>query len=99
MNEINEEPIVHPRIHRRHPEICDEDVRSAWHTLVEFRPRNNASGRWSAIGVDGKGRLLELVFSKSEDGHWKIFHAKTPPTKAILKELGLLKGGQYGNGR
>ncbi|WEV47055.1 hypothetical protein OZX62_01810 [Bifidobacterium sp. ESL0690] len=87
---MNEDPIIHPRIHERHPNISDDDVIAAWHSLVDLTRRKNNINRWVAIGIDGKGRSLELVCSIKPDGRWIIFHAYTPPTKGILKELGMI---------
>ncbi|WEV72255.1 hypothetical protein [Bifidobacterium sp. ESL0790] len=87
---MNEEPIIHPRIHQRHPDITDADVRAAWHRMIHMSQRDGNSNRWVAIGVDRYGRSLELVATFDDYGKWLIFHAYTPPTKGILKELGML---------
>ncbi|WEV59311.1 hypothetical protein OZX67_01715 [Bifidobacterium sp. ESL0728] len=87
---MNEDPIIHPRIHERHPDITDDDVKAAWYSLMDFSRRKRSINRWIAVGLDGKGRSMELIFSMNSDGRWVIFHAYTPPTKGILKELGLI---------
>lgn len=79
---------VHPRVHERHPEIEDEDVIAAFKATIRFVRRPNGQG--VAVGLDGRGRLLEMVYAVSEpDDDFLIFHAFTPPTSGVLRELGL----------
>ncbi|MCO6558930.1 MAG: hypothetical protein J6575_05870 [Bifidobacterium sp.] len=87
---MNEDPIIHPRIHRRHPDITDDDVRAAWRFRIHASLRRGESDRWVAIGLDGNGRWLEMVATHDDHGRWLIFHAQAPVTKGILIELGIL---------
>lgn len=85
MAEIN----VHPRVHRRHPEVCDEDVVAAWRNAVAVGRRNEGGAHvFVAVGFDSKGRLLELVASLMDDGACLIFHGMRA-TKKTLIELGI----------
>ncbi len=80
--------LVHPRVHKRYPEIEDEDVIIAFRATIRFIRRANGQG--VAVGLDGRGRLLEMVFAISEsDDEFLVFHAFTPPTSGVLRELGL----------
>jgi hypothetical protein len=81
---------VHQRVHERHPEIEDKDVMAAWNNcLRSARRKQPAFEDFVAVGFDGKGRLLELIAVLKPDGSWLIYHAFTPPTKKVLKEIGL----------
>ena len=87
---------VHPRIHERHPAISEKDVICAWSFPLVSAIRSGAAyDDLVVVGGDGQGRLLELVAVREEDS-WLIYHANTPPTKRVLKELGLNLGGRHG---
>lgn len=79
---------VHPRIHERHPDVSDDDVKTAWHNALASMPRlDKDPDEYAAIGVDGHGRLVELVAKRTRDGDWIIYHAMTPPTAKMRREL------------
>lgn len=78
--------VVHPRIAERHPSISPDDVESAWINAVEFAPRTADASVFIALGMDSKGRLLEMV-ARHVESAWIVYHALTPPTKKFLKEL------------
>ena len=79
---------VHPRIIQRHPEVCEEDVVAAMRSMVSYKQRE--SGEWIAIGMDAKGRLVELVYVYDDEADFFfVFHGMTPPSGKMLKELGL----------
>ncbi|WEV59255.1 hypothetical protein OZX67_01400 [Bifidobacterium sp. ESL0728] len=86
MNETYENPVVDPRIHQRHPELTDDDVRAAWHAKLLVGPRR-PNGDWASIGLDGNGRLLEMVATIDGNGNFLIFHAMIPPSERTLKEV------------
>ena len=44
------------------------------------------TGEHIGVGMDGKGRLIELVYLVGKEGI-SIFHALTPPTNKLLAEL------------
>ncbi len=42
-----------------------------------------------AVGIDGKGRPIELVAIRDPEGDWLIYHAQTPPKQNAKDELGI----------
>ena len=81
---------VHSRVHARHKEITDADVLSAWQNAIALAERRTEEKDFLvAVGFDGKGRLIEMVPARDEDGALLVFHAMTPPTRKTLEELGL----------
>ena len=95
MNEF--EIYVHERIHARHPEITEDDVRSAFRNMIRCKKR--PSGSTVGIGCDSNSRLLELVYQEDWlDDFVMIYHAQTPPTKKVKKELDFTKGKGLING-
>lgn len=79
---------VHPRITARHPEVKSVDVVAAVRSMLRYRQR--VSGEWLAVGVDGKGRLVELVYQyDEEEDFFFVFHGMTPPSSKTLRELGM----------
>ena len=79
---------VHPRIARRHPEVSADDVVAAMRGMIRYMQRS--SGEWLAVGLDGKDRLVELVYQYDEDeDFFFVFHGMTPPSGKTLRELGL----------
>ena len=83
------DPMVHPRVHERHPEIEDGDVLAAWRSALASAPRMDGTGSWITVGVDGRGRLLEMVSVRNREGCWLVCHAMTPPSRKTLNELKL----------
>ena len=82
--------VVHPRVSERHPELSDEDVRSAWKNQYRCVARDTDRGtRHVAVGLDAHGRELEMVGVELEGGDWLIYHAMTPPSTKTYDELGL----------
>ena len=85
--------VIHPRIAIRHPEVTEEDVIQAIKGMVRYQQRE--SGEWLAVGFDGKGRLIEIVYLyDSGDDTFFVFHGMTPPSGKTLRELGLERSGQ-----
>lgn len=81
---------VHPRVVRQHPEISPSDVVDAMRGMLGYRQR--PSGEWLAIEVDGRNRLLELVYNFDDDEEFFfVYHAMTPPSKKTLRELGMAR--------
>ena len=84
-----EQVVVHPRVHQRHPEIEDGDVLVAWKNAIAIRRRSyDPPDYYAAAGVDGKGRLLEMVGLEIEHETVLVFHAMRL-TKKMRGELGL----------
>lgn len=82
--------IVLDRVPQRHPNVTKEDAISAWANYVACTPAFDKNpDRYLAIGIDGKGRWIELVVIRKHPGEWLIIHAQCPPRHDILKRLGL----------
>lgn len=78
------------RIHERHPELESDDVRSAWEGAIAYAVHSDSRPfEYIAIGFDATGRSIEMVGRRTSDGDWIIWHAFTPPTRKVLRELGL----------
>lgn len=77
------------RVHERHPELTSEDVLTAFRSVMKDARR--ADGTWVAIGLDGHGRDVEMVYKQLNDSVL-IYHVMTPPTKKTLKEINQLEG-------
>lgn len=77
--------VVHPRVAERYPEIEPQDAEAAWARSYESvrRPDENV---WIVLGCDRRGRRLEVI-GRVQGGAWLLFHAFTPPTKKILREI------------
>jgi len=80
---------VHPRINEKRPDISDEDVIVAWinHLIIRRRYVEELS-QLRVIGIDGKGRFLQMVAAEKEDGILLIYHAMKL-TNRFAKELDL----------
>lgn len=81
--------IVHSRVHKRHPEISDEDAASAWRNAFAVQVREYGVPEfYIAAGADEKGRILELAATELDDGSILIYHAMKI-TQKMREELGL----------
>lgn len=76
---------VHPRVHERHPDIAEEDVRWAWVHFTDAAVRVPGE-REIRIGLDLRGRELEMVGVLTCSG-WFVYHALIPPTKKTRDEI------------
>ena len=82
---------VHERVCRLHTDLSEDDVITAWSHIVRSFTRTWSDLRECvAVGVDARGRLVEMISLRLADGSQLIYHAMTPPTKKVLKELGLM---------
>lgn len=83
-----DEPIIHPRVLTRHPELTEDDVRHAWlHSHYEaMRPDSPNFPEYLWIGFDGSGREVEMVGTLTNRG-WLIYHANTPVSKSVRDEI------------
>ncbi|MEG0146981.1 MAG: hypothetical protein RR655_00335 [Raoultibacter sp.] len=87
---MDKEIRVHPRVHERHPEIDESDVKHAWKSAVKWvRRAEKSSEEYVVIGVDGKGRILEMVAVETDENSWFVYHAMTPPSHSTFAEVGL----------
>lgn len=76
------------RIHERHSNIAKEDAIHAWRFCIKSMPRlDKEPEEWVGIGMDARGRLLEVVAIRSESGAWLVKHAQTSPQEKIKREL------------
>jgi hypothetical protein len=81
---------VHPRVCKRHPELAECDVLTAWENSIISTPRISKNpDEYIAVGFDEKGRLIEMVAIRCAIGDWLIYHATTPPSDKTFKELGI----------
>ena len=80
---------VSPRVHEKRPEIEDEDVITAWRNAIAVRNRTySPPDYYAAAGVDGKGRMLEMLGVELENGTLHIFHAMKLKD-SMKEELGI----------
>ena len=82
--------VVHHRICERHPDVTEDDVRTAWRNQIERRKREGLHPpQYAAVGFDAKGRLLQIVvvYDPLNDVVF-AFHAMKA-TWSMLNELGL----------
>ena len=81
--------IVLDRVPERHPEVSKEDAVEAWSHCIACTPAfDKDPDRYVAIGIDAKGRQVELVVIRKDGGLWLIIHAQTPPQHDIRGKLG-----------
>lgn len=80
------------RVEWRHPEqnITKADVIVAWNNTIRSKPRLEKNpDEYLAIGIDAKGRLMELVAIRNCEGDFLIYHAFIPPQANAKRELGV----------
>lgn len=79
---------IHPRIFLRHPQLNEEDIRTAWrnsyYEALRADSQNYPEYLW--IGVDSKGRDVEMVGTLTDDG-WLIYHSNTPLSRRVRLEV------------
>lgn len=81
--------IVLDRVPENHPEVSKEDAAAAWSHCIACTPAfDKDPDRYIAIGIDGKGRQVELVVIRKDGGVWLIIHAQCPPKHDIKSRLG-----------
>jgi hypothetical protein len=81
---------IHRRVSQRHFGLSEQDVLDAWINCIRSRPRIDKNpDEYIAVGLDRKGRAIEMTAKRSLDGDWLIYHAMTPPSKKTLRELEL----------
>ena len=81
---------VHPYVFKRHPDIKQESIVHAFLSYEIMRQRMDVDNEeYVGFGFDVAGRAIEFVATRNEDGDWLIFHANTPLSNSIKKELGL----------
>lgn len=80
--------VIHPRIVKRHPQLCMEDITYAWkHRYYEgIRSDSENFPEYLWIGCDASGRELEMVGTLTNDGVL-IYHANTPLSRRTIAEV------------
>ncbi|MEK0212197.1 hypothetical protein WM019_08755 [Bifidobacterium mongoliense] len=76
------------RVHERHPELSEEDVVTAFRSIMTDAER--IDGTWMAVGLDGHGRSVELLY-KTIGTNVLVYHAFTPPTKKFIRQISQLR--------
>ena len=77
------------RVLARHPEIEEEDVKTAWRNAIALNRRNyDPPEYYAAAGLDRKNRMLEMVGVATEDDGIAIYHAMKLSDE-MRAELGL----------
>lgn len=81
-------PIIHPRVTKRHAELSKEDILHAWrYSFYEaVRPDAENFPEYLWLGIDPGGRMVEMVGTPTTDG-MLIYHANTPPSKRTIDEV------------
>ena len=71
--------------------LTKEEVVFAWENFVRRQHRELPNGdQIIAVGFDMHGNSIELIAVSKSFGVL-IYHAMTPPTEKILKELGIAR--------
>lgn len=84
------EAFVHPRVTERHPELTDEDVRHAFENYVICKKRlDKEKFEILGFGFEIKGRMIEFVAVRDDEGDWLIYHVLTPLSENVKREHGL----------
>lgn len=80
---------VHPHAYKHG--LTNEEIEHAWRNAFEWARRDRDDGKteYIVLGVDSRGRVVEMVARSVADIGYIVFHAKTPPSETALRELGL----------
>lgn len=71
--------------------LTREEIEFAWRGFICQRHRRTPhSDQVITVGVTQGGAVVEMVAVEKADA-LLIYHALTPPTKSILRELGLVR--------
>lgn len=76
------------RVHERHPELSEEDVVTAFRSVMVDAQRRD--GAWMAVGLDGRGRNVEILY-RVAGADVVVYHAFTPPTRKFRDEIDRLR--------
>ncbi len=80
---------VHP--HALKHGLTENDIRFAWEHFVRKQHRKSPEeDKILTVGYDMLGRLIQMVGRDADQGIL-VYHAMTPPTKNVLKELRLTR--------
>ena len=80
--------VIHPRVFERHPQLTEDDIRTAWENSYyeALRPDSPNFPEYLWIGEDKAGREIGMVGVPIADG-WLIYHANTPLSKRTKDEI------------
>lgn len=71
--------------------LKEEDIEFAWkHFIRQRRRAAPCSEQIIAVGVTKDGDVVEMVAVEKAEG-LMVYHALTPPTGSMLRELGLAR--------
>ena len=74
--------------------FSEEGILQAWDNFVRKQYRGAPNeGEVVVVGADLQGRLIEIVAAERPFGTI-VRHAMEPPTRNVLKELGMLRRGR-----
>ena len=80
---------VHP--HALKHGLIKEEIEFAWNNFIRQRHRQTPhSDQVIAVGATRAGLVVEMVAVEMSE-ELLIYHAVTPPTESILRELGLAR--------
>lgn len=80
---------IHP--HALKHGLAERDICYAWENFVRKQHRKSPEeDKVLTVGYDTFGRLIQMVGRDTELGVL-VYHAMTPPTKNVLRELGLTR--------
>ncbi|MEY8406034.1 hypothetical protein [Adlercreutzia muris] len=71
--------------------LTREEIEFAWRGFICQRHRRTPhSDQVVTVGVTQEGAIVEMV-AVERGNELLIYHALTPPTKSVLRELGLVR--------
>lgn len=71
--------------------VSEEDIRFAWEHFIRQRYRDVPNNEQVvAVGVGHNGEFIQMIGVLESDAIL-IYHALTPPTGKVLRELGLVR--------
>lgn len=80
---------IHPHAFKHG--LREDEIEHAWSNAFVWLARYREDGNvdYVLIGPDRQGRLVELIARKHGGDGYLVFHARRPPTRKALAELGL----------
>ena len=81
---------IHP--HALKHGLTETDTTCAWNSAFAWFRRDLENGGidYVLVGLDGRSHLVELIarYCPEQNGYI-IYHALTPPTRKVLREIGI----------
>lgn len=71
--------------------LSKQEIEHVWRNAFEWirRDRDDGKTEYVLVGVDYRGRLVELIARSTGDDGYIVFHANTPLSRRVREELGL----------